>query len=137
MPRATRAADDHPIELFVSLAQRGHVPLLQRVTGTIRFDIVSGEETAYWLLSIHKGDVSVSRRKVRADAVVRAEESLFKEIVSGRTNAQAAYLRGAFSVEGDMGLAVQFLRLVPGPPDAKGPRRLMSEAGLVESEPLR
>jgi SCP-2 sterol transfer family len=123
-----------PIELFVSLAQRGHIPLLQRVSGTIRFDLTDGDRTAYWLITVKKGDVSMSRRKGRADAVVHAPEGLFREIVAGRTNGQAAYLRGAVFVEGDMRLVVQFLRVIPGPPDAKGPRHLASAAALVESD---
>ena len=66
-----------------------------------------------------KGDLAVSRQKLRADCVVSADKSLFDDIASGKTNAMAALLRGAMSIEGDIQLMVLFQRLFPGPPRSR------------------
>jgi putative sterol carrier protein len=104
---------------FVAIRERGSSALLKYVSGTVRFDLCDGDRVDRWLVTVTKGEVTVKRRNGRADAVVRADQALFSDIVTGRKNAQAAYLRGALAVEGDMRLVVQLLRLLPGPPRAQ------------------
>jgi hypothetical protein len=41
---------------FDELASRGHEPLLRKVTGSARFDVVAGQRTEHWLLD-HMGVV--------------------------------------------------------------------------------
>jgi putative sterol carrier protein len=106
---------DATAEFFDALAARGHEPLLEKATGTVRFDLKDGEKTDRWLVSVVKGDLAVSRQNVRADCVVSGDKALFDGIASGKTNAMAAQLRGAVSVEGDPQLLVLFQRLFPGP----------------------
>jgi hypothetical protein len=71
-----------------------------------------------WYLAIDKGELSVSHRNARADAVLRADKALFELILTGKTNAMAAILRGALLLEGDFRLAVRVERLFPGPPSS-------------------
>jgi putative sterol carrier protein len=104
---------------FEDLARSGRVPLLQRVKGTMRFDLDDDGSTEHWYVSIEKGDVKVSRKKTAADAVVNTDRSLLDDMVQGRVNAMAAMLRGLISVEGNLGLLMVFQRLFPGPPKAK------------------
>jgi putative sterol carrier protein len=110
---------DTTAEFFDVLAERGHEPLLEKATGTLRFDLRDGKKTDRWLVSVVKGDLAVSRRNLKADCVVSADKALFDEVASGRANAFTALLRGDADVEGDVQLIAQFQRLFPGPPRAR------------------
>jgi putative sterol carrier protein len=100
---------------FEELGTRGHEPLLEKATGTIRFELTNGKRKARWLVAVKKGDVTVSHGNARADCVTRADQALFEQIVKGEENAMAALLRGAVAVEGSPQLLVYFQRLFPGP----------------------
>ena len=106
---------DATAEFFDALVERGHEPLLENATGTVRFDLNEGKKTDRWLVTVTKGDLAVSRQNLRADCVVSADKALFDDIASGKTNAMAALLRGAVGVEGDTLLVVLLQRLLPGP----------------------
>ena len=110
---------DRTAEFFGELGQRGHEPLLEKATGTVRVDLADGERTDRWLVSLRKGDVVVSRRNAAADCILRADKTLFDGMVSGDVNAIAAVLRGALTLEGDVGLLVLFQRLFPGPREGR------------------
>ena len=105
---------DPTVEFFDELARRGHEPLFEKATGTVRFDLKDGKKTDHWLVTVAKGDLAVSRRNTRADCVVTTDRALFDGVASGKTNGMAAVLRGAMTVEGDVQLLVLFLRLFPG-----------------------
>jgi putative sterol carrier protein len=111
---------DATTEFFRNLGTRGHEPLLERATGTLRFDVSNGERTARWLVTIKKGDVTVSQRNAQADCVARADRVVFDGVVKGEVNPMAAVLRGTIHAEGDPELFVLFQRLFPGPPGATG-----------------
>lgn len=96
---------------FDTIKQRGHEPMLERVSGSVRFDLHSGRDTRHWLVGIDRGDTSVSRRNGKADTVVQTDAGLFDRIVTGQANAMAAMLRGLVGVEGDPQLAVLIQRL--------------------------
>ena len=51
---------------FDDLGQRGHEPLLRKVRGTIKFEIVDGKRVDRRVLAIDKGEIKVSRRNVAA-----------------------------------------------------------------------
>jgi putative sterol carrier protein len=107
---------DASTEFFRGLEARGHEPRLEKVTATLRFDLINSKRTTRWLISIKKGDISVSHRNVKADCVVRGEKTLMDGIAGGEVNAFAAALRGAIRIEGDTEVLVLFQRLFPGPP---------------------
>jgi hypothetical protein len=107
---------DPTAEFFRNLAEHGHEPVLARTSGTLRFDVGDGHRTEHWYVTIDKGDVRVSHARSAADAVVRLDKPLSDAILSGRENATACLLRGAFMIEGDLSLLMQFQRLFPGPP---------------------
>jgi putative sterol carrier protein len=105
---------------FAKLAQRGHEPVLEKVSGTVRFDLATGEHFDHWLVTIDKGDLSVSRDDVEADCVARLDRAVFDEIVTGRVHAMAALLRGEAAVEGQSELIVRIQRLMPDAPNRGG-----------------
>ena len=106
---------DANAEFFDELGRRGHEPLLENGRGTIRFDLADGSRTDRWLVTLNGGDVSVSRRNVAADCVVRADRAVFAAMARGETNAMAAYLRGEVVAEGDPELLVLMQRLFLAP----------------------
>ena len=119
VPATGGTATDPTAEFFARLARRGHEPLLRRATGSVRFDLADGEKTQRWLLTIDRGDVTVSRRNGRADCVVRTTKTLFDGLARGEVNALAAILRGALTADGDRELMMLVQRVFPGPEDSK------------------
>jgi putative sterol carrier protein len=110
--------DDDAIEaFFTQLQARGHEPLLQRASGSIRFDVT--DDGPGWVVDIDHGDIRVSHRRAAGDAVVRTDKHTLREVVTGERNAMAGLLRGAFTVTGDAGLLMNFQRMFPGPGGAK------------------
>ena len=91
---------DPTAEFFDELGGRGHEPLLRKATGSARFDVVDGKRTERWLVTIDKGDITVSRRNAAADCVLRADRASFDRVVAGELNAVAAVLRGELAVRG-------------------------------------
>ncbi len=107
---------DAILELFQELGRRGHEPLLAKVTGSVRFDLVDDGRTDRWLVAVDKGDIAVSRKGGPADCTIRADRVLFERICRGEENAIAAVLRGALVCAGDVELLFAIQRILPGPP---------------------
>jgi hypothetical protein len=106
-------------EFFGELAARGHEAILGSTSGTLRFDLVSGDRVDHWYVTVRKGDVEVSRDDGAADAVVRMGTELFAAVTAGTANLATALLRGEVEPDGDLGLIVSFQRLFPGPPSPR------------------
>jgi hypothetical protein len=106
---------DAATAFFNEVATHGHIPMLGRVTGTIRFDLVDGQETDSYFVTIKDGDVALSDNRGDADCVVRTDRALFEQLATGEANALAATLRGQVIPTGKTELLVNFQRLFPGP----------------------
>lgn len=119
---------DSTAEFFGGLGGRGYEPLLAKVTGSARFDVVAGARTEHWLVAIDKGEIHVSRGNAAADSILRAKKASFDRIAVGELNLMAAVLRGEVVVEGDPRLLVRLQRLFPRPPRGE---RLQQAAGSV------
>jgi len=116
-----RATSDTEL-FFATLASRGQEQLLQKVVGTIRFDAVDGQRVEHWYVALDRGDVKVSRKNAKADAVIRGDTAILDGIFSGRENAMAALLRGALIPEGDPALLLRFERIfAAGPHEPAAP----------------
>jgi putative sterol carrier protein len=119
--------------LFKALAERGQQPLLRSISGTLRFDLKDGERTEHWYVTVNKGDVTVTQNNVPADCALQADKALFEGMASGTVNAMAATLRGDITVDGHVGLLLEFQRLLPGPQGPPG-ARLDKEAKEAQAE---
>lgn len=106
---------DPTASFFADLAARGAEPLLQKATGRTRFEIVDGRHTRQWVVSVDKGRLEVIPGGSDAACVIRAEKGVFDRLVTGRSNAIAAVLRGDLQIDGDWRLVVRMQRLFPGP----------------------
>ena len=104
------------VDFFDDLGRRGHEPLLERVSATVRFDITDGGGTGHRLVRIDHGDIRVSAENGPADCVIGGDRAVFDAIVGGRMTAMVALLRGRLAIEGDPELLVLTQRLFPGPP---------------------
>jgi putative sterol carrier protein len=113
---------DATAEFFAELERRSYEPLLDKLKGTIRFDIVDGKRTRRWLVSVDRGTVDVSRGNAAADTAIRIDRALFERLVTGKANAMAEMLRGRIGFQGDPSFAIIFQRLFPGPPLTGGKR---------------
>jgi putative sterol carrier protein len=116
---------DATAEFFDGLTRRGQEPLLGKLRATVRFDIVDGKRIDHWLLGLKDGVIDVSRADGDADCILTSDKAAFDRVASGRTNAMAAYLRGALTLEGEPRLFVRLQRLFPPPqgmPEVSGDR---------------
>ena len=113
MPHASTGATE---DFFRDLSLRGFEPSLVRAKGTVRVTVTEVSRPASWLVTVNRGAVSVSQGDSPADCEVRGPTTLLDAIVSGTTNALAAYLRGELILDGDLELIALFQRLLPSPP---------------------
>jgi hypothetical protein len=114
-------------EFFEHLSRRGHEPMLHRLRATLRWDILDGDRTQHRLVKIDHGDLQVAEGDEPADCVIIAERAVCDDVVSGRTSALAALLRGAAAVEGNFEHMVLAQRLFPRPEEP--PTRRTPAAG--------
>ncbi len=120
--------DDYVIsQFFGDLDRSQHQPLLEKVVGTVRFDLHEEAHSEHWAMVIDRGEVQVSREDREADLVVNTNPRLFAQLIRGEANTIAAILRGAITLTGNAVLILRIERLFPGPPDSRGPRRRIAE----------
>ena len=94
---------------FDRLANRGHVPLLDHVSGTLEFDIDGADRR--WM-TIDRGNLVVSRDAVPPDCVLICDPDAFIRIISGEQNLVAAAMRGSVRVAGNLALGLGIQRAV-------------------------
>jgi len=104
-------------KFFDELVDEGHQPLLGKVHGTVRFDVaVSDGRVDHWLLSVDRGDVTITQDTAPTDCIMRTDRALFERLITGEENAIAATLRGAMVCSGNVELLFAIQRIFPGPP---------------------
>ena len=105
-------------EFFDQLAERGHEPLLEKATGTVRFELVNGNgRTERWLVAIKKGDVDrVARERRRPTASSARTGRSSRQIVTGEANAIAACCAGLSTSRATPSCSCSSSALFPGPP---------------------
>jgi putative sterol carrier protein len=110
--------DDDVPRFFHDLHRRDGDPVLTKTNGRVRFDLVDGQRTDRWSVTIDGGRLSAVHRGGPADCTVRADRAWFARLSRGEENAIAAVLRGALQVTGDVELLFAIERVIPGPPTA-------------------
>src|SRR5689334_11544694 len=108
MPKAragsVAAAADPVTQFFAALDEPGHLATFEGDSATVRFDVLNDKglgdkRVERWRVSITRGDVAVTHSGGPADATVRVDRRHLEAMVTGRLNAQAAFLRGLFACE--------------------------------------
>lgn len=110
------AADDHVAGFFDELGRRGDEPLLRKISGRVRFELVDGPGVDSRLLVIDEGKLALESGASQADCTVRGDRPVFNELIAGRMNFMAAVLRGALACDGDLELMWAIQRIFPAPP---------------------
>jgi len=105
---------DPTSDFFDRLGQPG-ARRLGNVTASIRIDLDRGKATEHWLLAIDKGNISVSRKNVKADAALHTDKEMFDRLTRGDASPLASMLRGLVRAEGDTELIVPVQGLFPAP----------------------
>ena len=116
--RAT-APRDAVEAFFAEMSTRGSIPLFRDVKGTIRFDVSSDTGVKRWAVTLQKGEVAVSNRNVKADAVVAVDRTLFNEIAEGRRTPWPPSSEAPWVMTGDMRMVLAFQRFFPGKPGSR------------------
>jgi SCP-2 sterol transfer family len=126
-------APDAISQFFADLAQPGHLATLESESGSLRFDVKDDGSVQHWYVTVHDGDVAVTRRGDPADAIVTADRKHLEAIMSGQMNAMAAVLRGVLDCQGSMATLVMFQRCLPGPPGSTGRAAPISSQTVMAS----
>lgn len=103
---------------FEGLAQRGYEPMLQRATGTIRFDLHQEDSTDHWRVAIDQGHVTVRHDDAASDTVVTEERDTLADTILGKKTIMIAIARGEVGFSGDVERFILFQRLFGREPDA-------------------
>ena len=98
-------------EFFEGVARRGHEPMLERLSATVRWDIITGDRIEHRVIRIDHGDLTLTVEPEPADCVISMERAVCDDVVTGRTSWLAALLRGTAAVEGDPELMILTQRL--------------------------
>jgi putative sterol carrier protein len=107
---------------FEQVGKQGHVPLLEHASGTVLVEISDGGPTEQWYVTIHRGDVSVSRKGAAPDCTIRTDGATFDAVITGKVSPMPALLRGLLEVEGRINLLVALQALFqPSAGGAKEP----------------
>jgi hypothetical protein len=91
------------------------VPLLDRVDGRVRFDVVEGEAVDRIGMTIASGHVTIGPLDDEPDCTIRGTRATMDDLCCGEVNAMAAVLRGTVACAGDVELLFAVQRIFPGP----------------------
>lgn len=105
---------------FARLQDRADDPILATASGSVRWQLVDEGEKEHWFIRVDKGEITVSQDDSQADVIATMTPDTSEGVVTGHMNAMAGVLRGTIRLDGDMGVAMFFQRLFPGPPPAHG-----------------
>lgn len=100
--------------------QLGHhecEPWLEKIEGTVRFDITDGEDSRHWLLIIRNGRAVVRPEYGSADAVVHADAEVMERLSRGQIRLLPAWLRNDIALEGRLLFVLVLERLLRPPRD--------------------
>jgi hypothetical protein len=104
-------------EFFTGLGKRGFEPLLQHISGSIRFDLSDGGVTDHWRVAIDRGKLTVGRGEAAADTVVTQDRSVLADAIVGKQNLLNAMMLGQAGITGDVENLVSFQRLFGNRPE--------------------
>jgi len=118
------------VGLLEALEERSREHPVPAVDGVVLFDVRDGDRVDEWYVTMKKGIVTVARKGGEPDCVLTGGRATFDAVLSGRANAVAALLRGAFNAQGKIILLSALQQLFPGSPGIDG----LPAAGYAERQ---
>ena len=100
------------VQFFKDLGRRGHEPLLAKVSGRVRFEVVD-DGVGRWLVAIDSGDVAVAHKGRGRGVRDPWGQGAVRPDCRGEENGMAAVLRGALVCTGDIELLYAIQRIFP------------------------
>jgi len=118
-PSASASSGFAAEKVFAELEKQKSADLVKKVNSIFRFDVTKGSEKRSWLLDLKNGSgaVSAAKEDTKADCIIAISDEHFVQLMSGKLNAQQAFMKGQIRIKGNMLLA-QKLQLLQ-PPKAK------------------
>jgi SCP-2 sterol transfer family protein len=113
---------DNIVEFFQELGGQEHEPLLEKVRGWVRFELMEADRIDRWLVAVDEGAIAVSHSDGPAECTARLDRALFERLCRGEGNSIAAVLRGAMVCTGDVGLLFAIARIFPTVPRERQPQ---------------
>lgn len=116
---------------FDKLSRTGRVPLLAKVSGSVRIDLTDGRRVQKTRLEVRRGHVTVEPSGAEADCTIATHREVFDALVTLEAHPLTAFLRGALVARGSVEMLVLMRRLiaVAGVPElARGRSRLITTA---------
>mmetsp|Transcript_5480 Transcript_5480/g.15461 ORF Transcript_5480/g.15461 Transcript_5480/m.15461 type:complete len:418 (+) Transcript_5480:74-1327(+) len=86
--------------------------LVKEVGGVYRFEIKNGSDTKHWIVDLkNAAGVSLGDAKSKADCVIKMTDKNCMDIMSGKVNAQSAFMQGKLKISGNMALAMKLSKI--------------------------
>lgn len=115
---------DDVTQFFQGLGGQDREPLLAKVRGWVRFELMEPDRVDRWLIAVDRGAVAVSHSDGPAECTARLDRALFGRLCRGEGNMIAAMMRGAVVSIGDVELLFAIARLFPAFVPERQPRRV-------------
>lgn len=123
-----------PTEAFFDNLRRvGRIPMLARVSGTLRVELTDGRRTEKTQIIVRRGQVSLGP-PADADCMIYTHRQVWDALVTGEAQPMSTFLRGAVVAAGDASMLVLMRRLfaVAGVPEmASGRSKLISRGATA------
>src|SRR6185436_1206744 len=79
---------------------------VKKVNAVYRFDL-SGPNGGVWILDMKEGSAGVRQADEAGQCTIAMSDNDFVDMLTGKLNAQFAFMSGKLKVKGDMGLAMK------------------------------
>jgi hypothetical protein len=90
--------DDFIDAFFDELTHRGYDPLLARLSTVGRFEACDRGRTDQWIVTVRDGRASMTPQERNIGWVLRADRSVFNQLIRGEVSALESLMRGAISI---------------------------------------
>jgi len=118
-PAASSGGDFVSVLVFDEIKKRVDAQLVQKVKGTFRFDLNRDQQKRSWSIDLKNGNGSVSElpatSDAKADCTIIMSDADFLALMTGKLNAQQAFMNQKLKMKGNIALAQKLSLLSSAP----------------------